>query len=158
MKFSSFVSKTRRRGLYERDAFRCWYCGRAVIVCSARTALKPDGTALNEAQLDHLIPQSRGGKHDDENLVTSCKSCNASKNGKTVEEYRDYLRYSFHLPPAAAVLSLRAALAACPTPYDGELRAVIEFLDAQIAEVHFYGEMQSGRLRERDREGAFANA
>ncbi|MGH7236937.1 MAG: HNH endonuclease [Candidatus Saccharimonadales bacterium] len=42
-------------------------------------------TAEN-ATLDHLVPQYKGGKHTKENLKTSCLMCNSIKSGKTYEE------------------------------------------------------------------------
>ncbi len=53
--------------LFERDFFRCVYCGRSSI---------EDGVKL---QLDHIIPRSQGGPDHAGNLVTACSSCNASK-------------------------------------------------------------------------------
>ncbi|MEK7463230.1 MAG: HNH endonuclease, partial [Patescibacteria group bacterium] len=41
--------------------------------------------------LDHLVPQSRDGKHTKENLKTSCLVCNSIKSGKTYEEAAPYL-------------------------------------------------------------------
>ena len=38
--------------------------------------------------LDHVIPLSRGGRHSIGNLVSCCKTCNSSKNEKTVMEWR----------------------------------------------------------------------
>lgn len=39
---------------------------------------------------EHLIPLSRGGRHAIGNLLSSCQSCNSSKNQKTIMEYRKY--------------------------------------------------------------------
>jgi 5-methylcytosine-specific restriction endonuclease McrA len=36
--------------------------------------------------LDHILPQSRGGKSVWENLVTSCKKCNTKKGNRTPKE------------------------------------------------------------------------
>ncbi|HKZ41096.1 MAG TPA: HNH endonuclease [Candidatus Hodarchaeales archaeon] len=41
----------------------------------------------NNLSVEHLIPISRGGWHIIENLTTACKSCNSSKNNKTVDEW-----------------------------------------------------------------------
>lgn len=48
----------------------CFYCGEA-----ANT-------------IDHIIAVSRGGAHSVGNLVACCKSCNSSKNNKTIMEWR----------------------------------------------------------------------
>ncbi len=53
--------------IFERDGFKCIYCGKTSIEDDARLIL------------DHLIPASKGGKTTPENLVTCCTECN---NGK----------------------------------------------------------------------------
>lgn len=42
---------------------------------------------LSEATRDHLVPSSRGGKTEPDNLVLSCSHCNAEKGALTPEEY-----------------------------------------------------------------------
>jgi 5-methylcytosine-specific restriction endonuclease McrA len=37
--------------------------------------------------IDHFIPLSRGGKHEVENLVHSCRFCNSRKNNKLPNEF-----------------------------------------------------------------------
>ena len=37
---------------------------------------------------DHVIPRSRGGSDNAENLVLSCNGCNSSKGARTPEEWR----------------------------------------------------------------------
>jgi len=39
-------------------------------------------------QVDHIIPVSRGGTNDPDNLQMLCKSCNASKRDKTMDEWQ----------------------------------------------------------------------
>ncbi len=61
-----------RRNLMFRDQFQCQYCG-----------LSPGPHDLN---IDHVFPRSRGGAASWENLVTSCRTCNLRKGGRTPEE------------------------------------------------------------------------
>lgn len=42
----------------------------------------------NNQSLDHRTPLSRGGSHGIGNLMTLCKSCNASKKDKTIMEWK----------------------------------------------------------------------
>ena len=37
--------------------------------------------------IDHVVPLSRGGKHEIENLLPACRSCNSSKGAKLLEEW-----------------------------------------------------------------------
>ena len=60
-----------RAEVVERCGAGCWYCG-----------------ASEAPTLDHVMPRSRGGADDPENLVPACKSCNSSKGAKTPEEWR----------------------------------------------------------------------
>jgi hypothetical protein len=63
--------KELRRSVYQRDGFKCVYCG------SAETL-----------SLDHRTPEIRGGGHNIENLATCCLSCNGAKRDLTEEEFR----------------------------------------------------------------------
>lgn len=38
-----------------------------------------DSLPLKQVTLDHVIPLSKGGTNDDENLVLSCLKCNGAK-------------------------------------------------------------------------------
>lgn len=51
--------------VYRRDKGRCVYCG-----------------STEELQLDHIIPFSRGGATNIENLQLLCRSCNIKKSNK----------------------------------------------------------------------------
>jgi 5-methylcytosine-specific restriction endonuclease McrA len=57
-----------RRALMERDHHSCQYCGKVATT------------------IDHIIPRSLGGGHTWENTAACCKSCNAKKGAKTLEE------------------------------------------------------------------------
>ena len=57
-----------RRAVFARDGHRCQYCNR---------------TAEN---IDHVVPRSRGGPHVWENVVASCRACNARKEDRLPAE------------------------------------------------------------------------
>jgi len=61
-----------RRNIYEHYSYRCCYCN------------KRFGT--RDLNLEHILPRSRGGKTDWNNVVTSCIKCNLRKGGRTPEE------------------------------------------------------------------------
>ena len=58
-----------RFNVFLRDKFTCQYCGD-----------KKDLT------FDHLLPKSRGGLTDWNNVVTACSSCNVKKGGKLYKD------------------------------------------------------------------------
>ena len=57
--------KFTRDNLFDRDDYRCQYCGKRF-----------DTLNLN---MDHVIPRDKGGKTSWENIVTSCIKCNSQK-------------------------------------------------------------------------------
>jgi 5-methylcytosine-specific restriction endonuclease McrA len=57
-----------RRALFARDEFRCQYCG---------------GFADS---IDHIVPRSRGGQHEWENVAAACRPCNLRKRDRTPAE------------------------------------------------------------------------
>lgn len=60
--------------IFERDTFTCIYCGKSSI---------EDNIKLH---IDHIYPLSKGGSNNIDNLVTSCKYCNISKNASLNKE------------------------------------------------------------------------
>lgn len=72
-----FKDPEKRKEIFERDNYHCHYCGEKVT---------PEN-----ATLDHLTPQFKGGKHTKENLKTACLTCNSIKSGKTYEEASPFL-------------------------------------------------------------------
>lgn len=58
--------------LFEEQEGTCFYCNRE----------------LQEYHLEHQVPISRGGLHDDSNLCLSCPTCNLRKKDKTAEEFQ----------------------------------------------------------------------
>jgi len=65
-------SKAERFNIFNRDNFRCSYCGRSP---------SEDGVKL---EVDHIIPVAKGGKNTEENLTTACYECNRGKNTKSL--------------------------------------------------------------------------
>lgn len=64
-----FSPRTRFK-LFRRDGFWCQYCGRTA--------------EQTELEINHIIPISKGGLDDFDNLITSCKDCNIGKSTEPV--------------------------------------------------------------------------
>ena len=62
------ITKKLRTKVFKRDNFICAYC-----------KIEFDEKLL---QVDHIHPQSKGGKHEPKNLITSCKTCNCKKGNR----------------------------------------------------------------------------
>jgi 5-methylcytosine-specific restriction endonuclease McrA len=69
-----------RRAVFARDAHLCQYCGR-----------KADS-------IDHVVPRSRGGAHEWDNVVAACRRCNLHKGDRLLHEAGMQLRSSPALP------------------------------------------------------------
>ena len=72
------VGLTKHR-LFARDRHVCAYCG----------------GHFHELELtvEHILPVSRGGRHDWTNVVTACRSCNTRKGNRRPEEAHMPLLY-----------------------------------------------------------------
>ena len=57
-----------RRAVFARDGGRCVYCGNAAT------------------SIDHVVPRSRGGRHEWSNVVSACRRCNHVKADRTVSD------------------------------------------------------------------------
>ena len=75
-KYTENVTEWRavRKQIFERDNYTCLYCN------------KKGG----KLEVDHIVPLSRGGNNDTENLTTSCQKCNRQKRDKMVDEFHDW--------------------------------------------------------------------
>lgn len=60
-----------RTNLIGRDKGICGYCHKYVGA---------------KGTIDHIVPRSRGGRHEWENVVLSCSPCNGKKDDKTLAE------------------------------------------------------------------------
>lgn len=60
----------------------CFYCG-----CPL------DSSSFTK---DHIVPRRQGGISSKNNLAPCCKSCNSSKGGKSLEEFRFQIAFQKH--------------------------------------------------------------
>lgn len=65
--------------VFERDAYRCSYCGRHL------DALDVD--AGEHLVVEHVVAIANGGTSDLTNLVTACNTCNAGKGTRHTERF-----------------------------------------------------------------------
>ena len=70
--------------LFERDRHMCAYCGNTFV--------------SRELTRDHVMPSSRGGVDDWQNVVSACYRCNSRKADKTPEEANMPLIYVPYAP------------------------------------------------------------
>lgn len=54
-----------RQAVFDRDGRACKSCG-----------------ATDDLSLDHIVPRSMGGSHDESNLQTLCRRCNSAKSNR----------------------------------------------------------------------------
>jgi 5-methylcytosine-specific restriction endonuclease McrA len=68
----SFFESFTRHNVYERDGGKCMYCGEPI--------------SRNKFTFDHVVPKSRGGKTNWQNIVCCCLKCNSKKDNRTPSE------------------------------------------------------------------------
>lgn len=77
------VSLRIRRAKHDRDS--AWSILRAKVFATKGCLCTYCGD--DAGQVDHVIPRSRGGSDDLENLVPCCGACNLAKGDRTPEEW-----------------------------------------------------------------------
>jgi 5-methylcytosine-specific restriction endonuclease McrA len=87
-----------RTSIMLRDAYICQYCG--------------DAPGRAHLTVDHVVPRSRGGIHDWQNLVTACKRCNQKKGSHTPDEAMMHLIRKPFEPSYVALVLLSNPVAA----------------------------------------------
>jgi 5-methylcytosine-specific restriction endonuclease McrA len=80
-----------RRAVFARDSWTCQYCGKT-----------------SHLTVDHVIPRSRGGASDWENIVTSCAPCNRRKGNRTPVETGMHPRLKPRAPGPAVFIRVAA--------------------------------------------------
>jgi len=73
MEYRKAISPSKTMAIWRKTGGMCWYCGKDLF---------------GKMTIDHVQPLLLGGTDDIDNLVPCCKSCNSSKCGRTVEEFR----------------------------------------------------------------------
>lgn len=89
--------KITRKAVLARDSFTCQYCGH-------------QQTSLT---VDHVIPRSRGGKSEWDNIVASCAPCNRRKGNRLPREIQMHPRTSPKAP--APTVFIRIASPTIPS-------------------------------------------
>lgn len=69
------VKRKVRNEVMEKYEYKCVWCG-----------------TQKNLSIDHILPRSRGGKDDIQNLSVACRSCNTRKGSKTAEEFTEWLK------------------------------------------------------------------
>jgi hypothetical protein len=72
------LSKRKRFEIFKRDEFTCQYCGG-----------HPPIVVLH---VDHIIPVSKNGGNEMENLITSCSDCNLGKSNIELSKITNPIR------------------------------------------------------------------
>lgn len=73
---SSKLSPKKKAAVYAKTNGTCSYCDEKI--------------SDENAVIDHVVPKSKGGKNNIENLLPCCWSCNSSKGTKSLDDFRLY--------------------------------------------------------------------
>ncbi len=76
-----------KKNVMVRDDFTCVYCG-----------------TKKNLNIDHVIPQSKGGRNTFENTVTACVSCNSRKGNRTLREAKMFYKRRNFIPYQPTVM------------------------------------------------------
>lgn len=95
-------SKADKAAIHERDGYNCRFCGMPVIRAETRTrirahyplALSWGAKEIEQhaafqamwAQYDHIVPHTKGGTSDLENMVLTCAPCNFGRGSFSLAE------------------------------------------------------------------------
>ena len=67
----SCIPKVTKKNVWLRDAGCCQYCKKEI--------------RLSEATVDHVLPKSKGGQNNWENVALACAKCNQKKGNRLLE-------------------------------------------------------------------------
>lgn len=108
--------KFSRSNVYTRDRYTCQYCHHK----------KP----TSQLNYDHVLPRSKGGKTNFDNIVTSCITCNLKKGDKTLKQAGMVLKRQptrpKSLPMSASPILLPAKVPELWLPYLNDRMAQLQ--------------------------------
>ena len=107
--------KFSRQNIYLRDKYRCQYCGLQ--------------HPTEDLTYDHVLPKSRGGKTEWENIVTCCIGCNRKKGGRTPNEARMNLVRKPTRPSGVPAIKITIGLRQIPQTWRDYLYWHVELLE-----------------------------
>jgi 5-methylcytosine-specific restriction endonuclease McrA len=84
------IATPTKRNICKRDNHQCAYCGKQ---------LKD-----SEATIDHIVPRSKGGKHEWTNVAIACSRCNCKKGSRSLSETGMKLRVTPRAPSRAELI------------------------------------------------------
>lgn len=99
---SKWITKSRRRRIYERDGYQCVWCS-VPVVCEP-------GAGARTATLDHLLCRDAGGTNDTHNLVTACMRCNRERGSLPVADFAARLYRETDERPASILARVIGAM------------------------------------------------
>lgn len=92
MKRKKTIPMNLRREIIRRDNYACQYCGLMATRSVQRGTLDPHQIYAASPrwwehgrisfEIDHVVPESKGGEATLDNLRLSCRACNRSKGSK----------------------------------------------------------------------------
>lgn len=106
------LSRAAKHRMFRNLAPRCVYCRRVL-------RLRPKSDSFRNLAItwDHVIPLSRGGRNEPDNLVLCCRACNEMKGDRTPAEWaREILRVEY-CPTLSQRLRMVAASLAVVLPF-----------------------------------------
>jgi DnaD/phage-associated family protein len=86
----SSIPLENRLAVIERDKCKCQHCGKQGVRPFPEASVVIDPEDDTPFEFDHMVPRTRGGSHDVDNLLLSCRRCNRSRNARELsQEIRD---------------------------------------------------------------------
>ncbi len=81
------IAKVKHPEVFGMCGGRCWYCG-VELDTSPISGAAGKTPAYNAYVVDHASPRASGGISEISNYLPACWTCNSSKGGRTVEQFR----------------------------------------------------------------------